>query len=91
MKLWRDQEGNAQMIGMVIALMVSIIVGVMIWYKIAGPIMGGTGSTVAIRTLYNTTNTTASTVFTLFPIVGIVVIAGIILAIVTNFGRGQGA
>ena len=84
------------MIGVVVALLVSIAVGVLIWYKLNAALIGGSGygsgaGYVTIRALYNTTNTTANTIWTLFPIIGIVVIAGIILAIVTNFGRGSGA
>ena len=86
------------MIGVVVALLVSIIIGVMVWYKIAGSVLyagwaGTTGYNAANRAAAlataNATNTTASTVFTLLPVVAIVVVAGIILAIVTNFGKGQ--
>ena len=86
---WQDKRADAGMIGVVVGLLVAIIIGVMVWYKIAGSMTASTGSTVAIRSLYNTTNTTASTVFSIMPIVATVVIAGIILALVTNFGRGQ--
>ena len=83
------------MIGVVVALLVSIAVGVLIWYKInpalfTAQIVAG-ANRAAINTTWSTVNTTANTIWTLFPIVGIVVIAGIILAIVTNFGRGSGA
>lgn len=95
MKLWRNQEGDAQMIGVVVALMVSIIVGVLIWYKINtsmySAILVSGKNQAAINTTWNTVNATANTIWTLFPIVAIVIIAGIILAIVTNFGRGSGA
>ena len=88
MKLWKDDHAYAGMVGAVIAVLVSIIVGILVYYKIAGSINGlpAAGVTAAANV-----NTTANTVFTLAPIVGIVMIAGIILAIVTNFGRGQGA
>lgn len=83
-----NESGYASMVGGVIAVLVSIIVGILIYYKIAGGITGlpAAGVTAAAQV-----NTTANTVFTLAPIVGIVMIAGIILAIVTNFGRGSGA
>jgi hypothetical protein len=83
------------MIGVVVALMVTIIIGVLVWYKIntamyAAIVVTGTSQT-AINATWSTVNTTANTIWTLFPIVAIVIIAGIILIIVTNFGRGSGA
>jgi hypothetical protein len=83
-----NEHGYAAMVGAVVAVLVSIIVGILVYYKIAGSINGlpAAGVTAAANV-----NTTANTVFTLAPIVGIVMIAGIILAIVTNFGRGTGA
>jgi hypothetical protein len=88
MRKMNDDHAYAGMVGAVIAVLVSIIVGILIYYKIAGSINGlpGAGVTAAANV-----NATANTVFTLAPIVGIVMIAGIILAIVTNFGRGSGA
>jgi hypothetical protein len=83
-----NDSGYAAMVGSVVAVLVSIVVGILVYYKIVGS-MGNTnaGAIVAMANV----NTTANTVFTLSPIVGIVMIAGIILAIVTNFGRGSGA
>lgn len=94
MKLLRNKEGSAAMIGVVIAGLVSIIVGVMIWYKINTAIFAAgpgsmTGPRVALNTTYASVNTSANTIWTLFPIVAIVVIAGVILAIVMGFGRQQ--
>ena len=84
--------GGGAMIGSVVALMVSIVVGLLIWYKINAGVVGvGGANGVAARALFNTSNTTSNTIWTLMPIVGIVMIAGIILAIVTNFGRGSAA
>jgi hypothetical protein len=83
--------GEAMMVGVVVATLVAIIVGVMIWYKINNSLfysMGVQGAAAkTVNATYNTINTTANTIWTLFPIVAIVIIAGIILAIVTNFGR----
>jgi len=83
------------MIGVVIAGLVAIIIGVLVWYKINAAInvaaLGSHGDTghVAIGTLFNSTNTSANTIWTLFPIVSIVIVAGVILAIVMGFGRAQ--
>ena len=81
-----DDSGFAAAVGGVIAILVSIIVGILVYYKIAGSINGlpGAGVTAAANV-----NTTANTIFTLMPIVGIVTIAGIILAVVMGFGRQQ--
>jgi hypothetical protein len=101
--MWRNlssqREGSAQMIGVVIALLVSIIIGVLIWFKINQSIFTSMGYAAdgaphvglnLTKTLFTNVNTTANTIWTLFPIVAVVVVAGIILAIVTNFGRGSG-
>ena len=87
MKLFRDNEAYAGMVGGIIAVLVSIIIGILVYYKIAGSI---TGLPPAGVTAAAAVNTTANTSFTLMPIVAIVMIAGIILGIVTNFGRGGG-
>ncbi len=92
-KLLKSDSGSAASIGIVIAGLVAIVVGVLVWYKINGAInvaaLGDHGATghSAIGTLFNTTNTTANTVWTLFPICAVVVVAGVILAIVMGFGR----
>lgn len=87
-------HGSVQMIGIVIAALVAIAVGVLVWYKLqtalysaaSGP---GTGPHVGVNASFLAVNTTANTIWTLFPIVCIVMIAGIILAIVMGFGRSQ--
>jgi len=93
-KLLNNESGAAEMIGVVIAGLVSIIIGVLIWYKIntavftAGPSALGAGTTRAYQlAVWNSSNNSANTVWTLFPIVAIVVVAGVILAIVMGFGR----
>lgn len=85
-KLKADERGFAAAVGAVIAVLVSIVVGILVYYKIAGSINGlpAAGVTAAANV-----NTTANTVFTLAPIVGIVMIAGIVLAVVMGFGRGS--
>jgi hypothetical protein len=85
MKLFREDKAYAGMVGGIIAVLVSIIIGILVYYKIAGSIQGlpAAGVTAAAAV-----NTTANTSFTLMPIVAIVMIAGVILGIVTNFGRG---
>ena len=88
LSFWKKaDDGYAALIGGVVAVLVTIIIGILVYYKIAAS-MGITG-TAAVAAAANV-NTTANTVFTLAPIVGIVMIAGIVLAIVTNFGKGAG-
>ena len=83
-----NKAAGAEMVGVVIAGLVAIIVGVLVWYKIDGAITTG-ARPAAVGLLYNNTNTSANTVWTLFPIVAIVVIAGVILSVVMGFGRSQ--
>lgn len=84
----------------VIAGLVAIGVGVLIWYKISSSIFySWLGVGTGPHTVLNSTvlpiiagiNSTANTSWTLFPIVGVVIVAGIILAIVMSFGRAPGA
>lgn len=70
---------------MVLAVLVTILVGILIYYKVAGS-MGIPSAGAAAATAVNNT---ANSVFTLAPIIGIVMIAGIILGIVMRFGRGD--
>lgn len=80
-----DEHGIAAAVGGVIAVLVSISIGILVYYKVIVSIGGG-GSAAQVTALAGV-NTTAQTVFTLAPIVGIVMIAGIILAVVMGFGR----
>ena len=84
------------MIGVVIAGLVAIIVGLLIWYKVNSAIYGsmgygtGLGPLVGLNTtkaIFTSTNASANTIWTLFPIAAIVVVAGVILAVVMGFGR----
>ena len=86
------------MIGVVIAGLVAIIVGVLIWYKINTAIYGSMGYTTGsgpmvglnlTKATFTTVNASANTIWTLFPIIAIVVVAGVILAVVMGFGRAQ--
>jgi hypothetical protein len=97
----RFAAGEATLVGVVVATLVAIIIGVMVWYNINKNIFSNFGfpavhttattSQNATQVVLANVNTTANTIWTLFPIVAIVIIAGIILAIVTNFGRGPTA
>ena len=84
-KCKKADNGYAALIGGVVAVLVTILVGILVYFKVAAN-MGLTQTTAKANAA--SVNTTASTVFALAPIVGIVMIASIILLIVTNFGKG---
>ena len=81
-------------LGGMIALLVAIIIGVLVFYEINDNISFDSANTSAEQAKYraarNTTNDTAETVFTLLPIIAIVLIASIILAVVSGFGGRKG-
>ncbi|GAG55177.1 unnamed protein product [marine sediment metagenome] len=90
---WLKNEDNAfsEVMGGMIALLVAIIIGVLVYYSVVGGLaLSSTAYGSAATDALNNTNATASTVFTLLPIVAIVMIAGIILAVVGGFGRSSG-
>jgi len=87
--LIHNKQGFAKVMGGMVALLVAIIIGVLVFYSVNDGITF-TDSTVGSRAAWNNTNSTASTVWTLLPIVAIVLIASIILGVVTNFGGGKG-
>ena len=98
-KLSESNHGTVAALLAVVAGLVAIGVGVLIWYKISSSIfyswLGvGTGPHTVLNStvlpLVANINSTANTVWTLFPIIAIVIIAGVILAIVLGFGRGGG-
>lgn len=87
--LKQNNQGIAAALGAVIAALVAIIIGVLVWFKIDAALItaGWSALPTGAKAAWNNTNTTANTVLTLLPIVCIVMIAGIILAVVMGFGR----
>lgn len=85
--IWNDTKADAKMVGAIVALLVVITIGLLVYYEIAGSIAINNASGV---TAAAAVNTTANTVFTLAPIVAIVLIASLILFYVTRFGGGGG-
>jgi hypothetical protein len=90
-----DISGGAAMMGVVIATLIAIVCGVLVWYKINAAVFASGKAPYGAGVTYNaynatwlSVNTTANTIWTLFPIVCIVLIAGIVLAVVMGFGRG---
>jgi len=82
----KNRHGYAVMVGGLVALLITIIVGILVYWHISGSI---TLTTDAANTSRNTVNTTASTVFNLLPVIAIVVIGSIMIGLVINFGRGK--
>lgn len=89
MKLWTNTKGDAAVLGGVVALLVAIVVGVLVWFKIDAAMVSAAYSTLpaGAKAAWNSTNTTANTVLTLMPVVAIVMIAGVILYVVSAFGK----
>lgn len=86
-KLIANDGAFAQYIGAVVAVLVVIVVGLVVYYKIAGSINGlpAAGVTAAASI-----NTTANSVFTLAPIVALVLIASVIIGSILMFAGGRG-
>lgn len=82
-----NEYANAAAIGVVVALMISISIGVLVFYKLNQAIVTAGGTADNIGDIFNSTNATALTVWTLLPIIAIVIIAGVVLATVMGFGR----
>jgi len=88
MKLFKNENGYAKVVGGLVALLITIIVGILVYWQISGSI---TLTTDAANTSRDNVNTTASTVFGLLPIIAIVVVGSILIGIVLSFaGRGKG-
>jgi hypothetical protein len=81
----RNEDGSIAMVGALVGILLTVVVCVVIYYKVAGSINGlpAAGLTAAAAV-----NTTAGTVFTLAPIIAIVIIASVILGAIMKFGGG---
>jgi len=92
-QLLRDNNGNVQMIGGVVAILVTLIVAVLVFYNIAGSIdtedidknFGGENETPA-ENATEATMDQAGTFFSIAPIIAIVAVAVVILGYVTRIG-----
>jgi hypothetical protein len=83
----RNRKGYTAMVGGLVALLITIIVGILVYWQLSGSI---TLTSDTANTSRDGVNTMASTVFSLLPIIALVVVASIILAVVMGFGRGRG-
>jgi len=90
LSLRHDDNAIARVIGGLVALLVGIIIGVMVFYEVNESILFTGVASTHYSTTWASINSTASTVWTMAPIVAIVGIAGIILAVIVGFGRSPG-
>lgn len=81
--LSEDKKGYSAVVGGLVALMLTIIIGILVYWTIVGSIDLPNDTANTTR---DTVNSTATTVFTLMAIIGIVVIGGIMIAVITGMG-----
>jgi len=92
----KDKSGYAKAVGGLVALLITIIVGILVYWEISA----GTNSNLTYTNANNATNavinnsrtnvdTTATTTFNLLPIIAIVVVGGILIGLVIAFGGGK--
>jgi len=85
-KLLKNKHGYARAVGGLVALLITIIVGILVYWQISGSI---TLTTDTANTSRDNVNSTATTVFQLLPIIAIVVVGGILIGLVIAFGGGK--
>ena len=85
--LKQDQAGYVKIVGGLVALLLMIIVGIMVFWEVSDSIE--LDSTEANDSKNETTDM-ASTVFGLLPIIALVVVASIIIGVIIGFGGGGG-
>jgi len=81
--LTHDKRGYTKIVGGLVALLLTIIVGVMVYWEVSDSIELNNDDANDSR---DETNDMATTVFNLLPIVALVIVAGIILGVVLGFG-----
>ena len=81
-----DKAAYTKVVGGLVALLLTIIIGVLIFWEVNDSITLGSD---AANTSRNQTTSMASTVFALLPIIALVIVAAIILAVVLGFGGGS--
>ena len=91
-----DNKAYAKAVGGLVALLIIIIVGIMVYWSISdgiNPNLTYTNSNNASNAQINTSvsgaDTTATTIFNLLPIIAIVVVGGILIGLVIAFGGGK--
>ena len=85
-KLSENKAGYVKVVGGLVALLIMIIIGILVFWEVNDSITLGSA---AANTSRNTTTAMASTVFGLLPLVALVVVAAIILGVILAFGTGK--
>ena len=83
--LKQDTSAYTKMVGGLVALLLTVIVGVLVFWEVSDSIELNNDDANSSK---NDTTDMASTVFSLLPIVALVIVASIILAVVMGFGGG---
>jgi len=84
--LTKNNSGYVKVVGGLVALLIMIIIGVLVFWEVNDAI---TLSSSSANTSRNQTTAMATTVFGLLPLIALVVVAAIILGIVLAFGTGK--
>jgi len=84
--LRHDNSAYTKVVGGLVALLLTIIIGVLVFWEVNDSITLSSSDANSSR---NQTTSMASTVFSLLPLVALVVVASIILGIVLGFGGGR--
>ena len=86
--LGEDKAGSTAMVGSLVALLLMIIVGVLVFWETSDAIDLSNDDANDSK---NTTTDMATTVFNLLPIVALVLVAGLIIGVIMGFGgAGRG-
>jgi len=86
-KLINNNEGYTKAVGMIIALLVTIGIGAVVFWEITD---GITGSSTEANDSLNETQDMATTVFGLLPLIALVVVGAILIGIVIRGFAGGG-
>jgi len=81
----KDNAGFMQTIGTLIALLVVIAVGAMIFFEVTDSFEGGSDEA---NTTIDDTQSMGETIFGLLPIIALVVVASLIIGVVAGMGGG---
>jgi len=84
----RDTSAYTKVVGGLVALLLTIIIGVLVFWEVNDAI---TLDSTEANDSRNATTDMASTVFALLPIVALVIVAAIILGVVLGFGGSKGS
>lgn len=85
-KLREDKKAYVQVVGGLVALLLMIIVGILVYWETSDSI---TLSSADANTSRDGVNAMATTVFDLLPIIALAVVASIIIGVIVGFGAAK--